>query len=180
MEQIHLRIHHHLSRPLPIQTHGLVGARSSLSQFVGILRRDLSQMLIHSQAFFTTILKDLGVRDLRVHEVFGVDDDALAILAKPVHAVIFLFKYQEDETAEQVQEKTCPSHVWFANQVSCYLQCISCPSNAPDSSICLWNCGSAQHCQQHSQTRTRSTPGVFQGLHAIIRSYNQRLRNRQL
>ncbi|KAK6005826.1 hypothetical protein QM012_007468 [Aureobasidium pullulans] len=71
-------------------------------------------------AFFTTILKDMGVRNLRVHEVFGVDDDALAILPKPVHAVIFLFKYQEDGTAEQVQEKICPSHVWFANQIPQY------------------------------------------------------------
>ncbi|KAH0360760.1 cysteine proteinase, partial [Aureobasidium melanogenum] len=71
-------------------------------------------------AFFTTILKDMGVRDLRVHEVFGVDDDALAILPKPVHAVIFLFKYQEDGTAEQAQETICPSHVWFANQISQY------------------------------------------------------------
>ncbi|KAG9609667.1 cysteine proteinase, partial [Aureobasidium melanogenum] len=71
-------------------------------------------------AFFTTILKDIGVHDLRVHEVFGVDDDALAVLPKPVHAVIFLFKYQEDGTAEQVQEKICPPHVWFANQISQY------------------------------------------------------------
>ncbi|KAG9701086.1 cysteine proteinase, partial [Aureobasidium melanogenum] len=71
-------------------------------------------------AFFTTILKDMGVRDLRVHEVFGVDDDALAILPKPVHAVIFLFKYQEDGTAEQAQENICPPHVWFANQISQY------------------------------------------------------------
>ena len=76
------------------------------------------QTLIHLQAFFTTILKDMGVHNLRVHEVFGVDDDNLAVLPKPVHAVIFLFKYQQDGTAEQVQEKTCPSHVWFANQVS--------------------------------------------------------------
>lgn len=60
----------------------------------------------------------MGVRDLRVHEVFGVEDDALAILPKPVHAVIFLFKYQEDGTAEQAQENICPPHVWFANQVS--------------------------------------------------------------
>ena len=77
-----------------------------------------------TQAFFTTILKDIGVRDLRVQEVFGVDDDALAILPKPVHAVIFLFKYQEDSTAEQIQETKCPSHVWFANQVSYHSQCL--------------------------------------------------------
>jgi ubiquitin carboxyl-terminal hydrolase L5 len=83
---------------------------------------DLFIKLTCSQAFFTTILKDIGVRDLRVHEVFGVDDDALAILPKPVHAVIFLFKYQEDGTAEQVQETKCPDHVWFANQVSHHLQ----------------------------------------------------------
>ncbi|THX45927.1 cysteine proteinase [Aureobasidium pullulans] len=68
-------------------------------------------------AFFTTILKDIGVRDLRVQEVFGVDDTNLAVLPKPVHAVIFLFRYQQDDTAEQVPETTCPSHVWFANQL---------------------------------------------------------------
>jgi ubiquitin carboxyl-terminal hydrolase L5 len=51
-----------------------------------------------------------------------VDDDALAILPKPVHAVIFLFKYQEDANTGQVQETECPSHVWFANQVSYPLQ----------------------------------------------------------
>lgn len=81
--------------------------------------------LTKTQAFFTTILKDIGIRDLRVQEVFGVDDDALAILPKPVHAVIFLFKYQEDSTAEQVQETKCPSHVWFANQVSHHPQRLS-------------------------------------------------------
>jgi ubiquitin carboxyl-terminal hydrolase L5 len=39
-----------------------------------------------------------------------------------VHAVIFLFKYQEDGSTGQVQETKCPSHVWFANQVSDHLQ----------------------------------------------------------
>ncbi|KAI5198501.1 cysteine proteinase [Aureobasidium subglaciale] len=71
-------------------------------------------------AFFTTILKDIGVRSLKVQEVFGVDDTAFAILPKPVHAVIFLFRYQADGDPEQVQETECPSRVWFANQIPQY------------------------------------------------------------
>ncbi|KAI5248769.1 cysteine proteinase [Aureobasidium subglaciale] len=75
---------------------------------------------MHLQAFFTTILKDIGVRSLKVQEVFGVDNAAFAILPKPVHAVIFLFRYQADGDPEQVQETECPSRVWFANQIPQY------------------------------------------------------------
>ncbi|KAF1352019.1 hypothetical protein BDV97DRAFT_397073 [Delphinella strobiligena] len=66
-------------------------------------------------AFFNTILHDSGVSGIKLQEVLGLDDDALAILPKPVHAMIFLFRYRED--ARENEATTCPSNVWFANQV---------------------------------------------------------------
>lgn len=35
---------------------------------------------------------------------------------KPVHGLIFLFRYVEDDFIQQ--ESTCPDHVWFANQTT--------------------------------------------------------------
>ncbi|KAK4988647.1 hypothetical protein LTR50_003830 [Elasticomyces elasticus] len=66
-------------------------------------------------AFFNVILQELGIQNIRVHEVFGLDDDYLAILPKPVHAMIFLFRYREED--HDMRETACPDHVWFANQI---------------------------------------------------------------
>ncbi|KAL1303334.1 hypothetical protein AAFC00_006734 [Neodothiora populina] len=66
-------------------------------------------------AFFNTILHEINVDGVKVQEVLGLDDECLAILPKPVYAMIFLFKYTKAE--EEGQTTSCPPNVWFANQV---------------------------------------------------------------
>lgn len=66
-------------------------------------------------AFFNTMLKDMNVKGVKVQEVYGLDDEMLAILPQPVHALIFLFRYRETDNNET--DDACPKHVWFARQV---------------------------------------------------------------
>ncbi|KXL47032.1 hypothetical protein M433DRAFT_57946 [Acidomyces richmondensis BFW] len=66
-------------------------------------------------AFFNAMLKDMGVRGVKVHEVYSLEDNELAVLPQPVHALIFLFRYRETEKSDN-EPGTCPKHVWFANQ----------------------------------------------------------------
>ncbi|KAB2572856.1 putative ubiquitin carboxyl-terminal hydrolase protein [Lasiodiplodia theobromae] len=67
-------------------------------------------------AFFNVMIQEFGVRGVKVQEVFGLDEALLAMLPKPVHGLIFLFRYVEDDFIQQ--ESTCPDHVWFANQTT--------------------------------------------------------------
>jgi ubiquitin carboxyl-terminal hydrolase L5 len=62
------------------------------------------------------MLKSLQIQDVKVQEVFSLDDEMLQFLPKPVFGLIFLFQFQEDTTLPQ--EQTCPDHVWFANQTT--------------------------------------------------------------
>ncbi|KAJ9620873.1 hypothetical protein H2203_007459 [Taxawa tesnikishii (nom. ined.)] len=66
-------------------------------------------------AFFNVMLDEMGVRGIKIQEVLGLDDELLAILPKPVHAFIFLFRYREVD--KDKQETSCPPDVWFANQM---------------------------------------------------------------
>ncbi|KAK4542388.1 hypothetical protein LTR36_006845 [Oleoguttula mirabilis] len=66
-------------------------------------------------AFFNVMLRDMGVRGVRIQEVFSIEDTELAMLPRPIHALIFLFRYHETEKDEK-QPTSCPKHVWFANQ----------------------------------------------------------------
>ncbi|KFZ13203.1 hypothetical protein V501_03814 [Pseudogymnoascus sp. VKM F-4519 (FW-2642)] len=65
-------------------------------------------------AFFNVILRHLGVTGIKVQEVFSLDDEMLSFLPKPIHGLIFLFRFEEDDPA--MQEATCPDNIWFANQ----------------------------------------------------------------
>ncbi|KAF4632787.1 hypothetical protein G7Y89_g5327 [Cudoniella acicularis] len=72
-------------------------------------------------AFFNFILREYGLKGVKVEEVLGLDDDMLGFLNKPVHGLIFLFKYREEEEEDEVdleEPETCPEHVWFANQTT--------------------------------------------------------------
>lgn len=69
-------------------------------------------------AFFNVMLKDLRIHGLKVVDVYSLEDTELAMLAKPVHALIFLFRYRE--TDQDTLEKTCPKDVWYAEQVPEY------------------------------------------------------------
>ncbi|KAJ9647105.1 hypothetical protein H2199_002091 [Coniosporium tulheliwenetii] len=66
-------------------------------------------------AYFNVMLKEFGVQGVKVQEVYGLDPDMLAMLPKPVYGLIFLFRYRELDA--DTQEATCPSHIWFANQI---------------------------------------------------------------
>ncbi|PPJ58832.1 hypothetical protein CBER1_08499 [Cercospora berteroae] len=67
-------------------------------------------------AFFNVMLKEMGVRGAKVQEVLSIDEEGLAMLPRPVHALIFLFRYKTQD--EQDQYTGAPQkHIWFANQV---------------------------------------------------------------
>ncbi|KAL9043719.1 MAG: hypothetical protein Q9214_003103 [Letrouitia sp. 1 TL-2023] len=65
-------------------------------------------------AFFNAMLKDFGVRGVKVQEVVSLERDFLAQLPQPVYGLIFLFKWREEDPGGQ--EQSCPEEVWFANQ----------------------------------------------------------------
>ncbi|KAL9020746.1 MAG: hypothetical protein Q9185_002062 [Variospora sp. 1 TL-2023] len=63
------------------------------------------------------MLRDFGVRDVRVQEIVSLDRDMLACLPyglRPIYGLIFLFKWR-DEDADKL-EASCPEGIWFANQ----------------------------------------------------------------
>ena len=66
-------------------------------------------------AFFNVMLKDMGVRGVKVNEVYSMDDNDMAMLPQPVHALIFLFRYQGTDKTKL--ETECPKQVWYAEQV---------------------------------------------------------------
>ncbi|WVQ84053.1 hypothetical protein IAT38_006198 [Cryptococcus sp. DSM 104549] len=70
---------------------------------------------------FSQLLRDLGVKGLQVDDLYSLDPDTLNTL-KPIHALIFLFKYVEagaagSEERAGVEVDPLESGVWFANQV---------------------------------------------------------------
>jgi ubiquitin carboxyl-terminal hydrolase L5 len=66
-------------------------------------------------AFFNVMLKDMGVDGVKMSEVWSLEDNDLAVVPQPVHALIFLFRYRE--TNKDDLEAECPEHVWYAEQV---------------------------------------------------------------
>ncbi|KAE9369436.1 cysteine proteinase [Stipitochalara longipes BDJ] len=69
-------------------------------------------------ALFSYILRAYGVKNIKIQEIFGLDDDSLLYLLKPVYGLIFLFKYRDDDADEDENAPKCPKHVWFANQTT--------------------------------------------------------------
>nr|XP_019047412.1 ubiquitin carboxyl-terminal hydrolase L5 [Kwoniella bestiolae CBS 10118]OCF26342.1 ubiquitin carboxyl-terminal hydrolase L5 [Kwoniella bestiolae CBS 10118] len=70
---------------------------------------------------FTQLLKDLGVKGLQVDDLYSLDEATLSTL-KPIHALIFLFKYVEPSASDSegtsgVEVDPLDTGVWFANQV---------------------------------------------------------------
>lgn len=68
-------------------------------------------------ALFNFILREYGVKDVKVQEVLGLEDEMLQYLPKPVYGLVFLFKYIDDALEDEEELPKCPNHVWFANQV---------------------------------------------------------------
>lgn len=83
------------------------------------------------KAFFNVMLRDFGVKEVRVQEVVSLDHEMLASLpydqlslfslcskvlrSQPVYGLVFLFKWRAEDPDKQ--EQTCPEGIWFANQV---------------------------------------------------------------
>ncbi|KAL0939470.1 ubiquitin carboxyl-terminal hydrolase [Colletotrichum truncatum] len=67
-------------------------------------------------AFFNAMLGEMGVRDVKVQEVFSVDEDYVATLPQPVYGFIFLYQYfaEDYEDNEAVEGRD----LWFANQTT--------------------------------------------------------------
>ncbi|KAH7395722.1 ubiquitin carboxyl-terminal hydrolase [Cadophora sp. MPI-SDFR-AT-0126] len=69
-------------------------------------------------SLFNYIIRKYGVQDVKVQEVFGLDDECMAYVPKPIYGMIFLFKYHDDDAENLEDSQKCPKHVWFANQTT--------------------------------------------------------------
>lgn len=65
-------------------------------------------------AYFSVLLRDMGVRNVTVREVFAMDPALLETLPQPIYGLILLFHYREFGNDDQASQ--CPATVWFANQ----------------------------------------------------------------
>jgi ubiquitin carboxyl-terminal hydrolase L5 len=72
-------------------------------------------------AYFSVILRAMGVKDVAVREVFGMDPDLLDLVPQPIYGLIFLFRYRE--FGNENQATNCPPSVWFCNQLPSQNSC---------------------------------------------------------
>lgn len=88
------------------------------------------------QTLFNFMLREYGIRDVKVYEIISLMDDAVLaslpywsplypsltladnVEREPIHGLIFLSKYQTDEPDEKDESTNSPNHVWFANQTT--------------------------------------------------------------
>lgn len=71
-------------------------------------------------AFFNAMLQSFGAPSFQIRELWGLDPEALAFLPRPVHGLIFLYQYNEEDEDEDMAEKRegCPGGLWFGNQTT--------------------------------------------------------------
>jgi ubiquitin carboxyl-terminal hydrolase L5 len=86
----------------------------TLLSVIDILSSNISN--VNTQAIFTQIIKDLGIADVKVQELYDTEEDTLRSI-KDAHGIIFLFRWKAEQIDEEI-ETTCPEGIWFANQVS--------------------------------------------------------------
>jgi ubiquitin carboxyl-terminal hydrolase L5 len=73
-------------------------------------------------AYFSVILRDMGVQGVTVREVFTMDPSyVLAEIPQPIYGFILLFHYREFGNEDQALER--PKDVWFANQLPAQNSC---------------------------------------------------------
>jgi ubiquitin carboxyl-terminal hydrolase L5 len=72
-------------------------------------------------AYFSVILREMGVQDVTVREVFSMSPDLLYNLPQPIYGLILLFRYREFGNEDQAT--VCPADVWFANQLPAQNSC---------------------------------------------------------
>ncbi|RDH27634.1 ubiquitin carboxyl-terminal hydrolase [Aspergillus welwitschiae] len=67
-------------------------------------------------ALFNVMLRDFGVKGVKIQEVVSLDEEMMTFLNKPIYGLIFLFRWREDDSDKQ--EPSCPEGLWFANQTA--------------------------------------------------------------
>ncbi|KAF2760867.1 cysteine proteinase [Pseudovirgaria hyperparasitica] len=67
-------------------------------------------------ALLNVMLREWGVRSARVREIFSLDDLGAEYSPKHVFGLVFCYQYFEPDYG--MHEKSCPEHIWFANQLS--------------------------------------------------------------
>lgn len=72
-------------------------------------------------AYFSVILREMGVKDVAVREVFAMDPAILDMVPHPIHGLIFLFRYRE--FGNEYQATDAPDDVWFCNQLPAQNSC---------------------------------------------------------
>lgn len=74
-------------------------------------------------AYFSAILNDMGVRDIKIEELISLHPEYL--LDNPIpgssYGLIFLYQYRDQGSSDQPKEAS--SHVWFANQLPAQNSC---------------------------------------------------------
>ncbi|KAL5446777.1 hypothetical protein PMIN06_007657 [Paraphaeosphaeria minitans] len=65
-------------------------------------------------AYFSVILREIGIQGVDVQELLTVDQEQLSCLPS-VYGLILLFRHREFD--QHNQEGSCPDNVWFANQM---------------------------------------------------------------
>jgi len=65
---------------------------------------------------FTTLIKDIGVKNISVEEVWSLDDSAFIEALKPIYGFIFLFKWT-NKIEERDYLKLYDTDLFFAKQV---------------------------------------------------------------
>ncbi|KAJ8121754.1 hypothetical protein O1611_g10018 [Lasiodiplodia mahajangana] len=64
-------------------------------------------------AFFNAMLQDLDAKTLKVQEVFALDEMSLADLPKPVHGLIFLYEWTNEDESNEARQG-CPENLCCA------------------------------------------------------------------
>lgn len=72
-------------------------------------------------AYFSTILRDMGVRGVNVREVFAMEPWFFEQLPAPIYGLILLYRYREQGSSEPPTESS--GRVWFANQLPAQNSC---------------------------------------------------------
>ncbi|KAL1601827.1 hypothetical protein SLS60_006742 [Paraconiothyrium brasiliense] len=65
-------------------------------------------------AYFSIILRDIGIQGIDVQELHLMDSVHLTTLP-PIYGLVLLFRHREFD--QHNQEGACPDNVWFANQM---------------------------------------------------------------
>ncbi|KAF2630088.1 cysteine proteinase [Macroventuria anomochaeta] len=72
-------------------------------------------------AYFSAILRDMGVQGINVREVVAMQPWFLETIPRPTYGLILLYRYRDHGSSDQPTESS--NHVWFANQLPAQNSC---------------------------------------------------------